>query len=229
MKRGVKIGLACAAIVASVAFVIYWNSPERIYRRELGQLHSYVYSGNNSRLKELLERTKSSGDWGLLERSVKNYYKDRFSSIDVLKDLQADEELSAALDIESLRSNGPGFEKIIEKFQKASEKLDKAREQFNKIASLDDAVAGFAGELSDDFKNKFRSDLANEFKNEQEITGISDAFKMMQGMIDVYVEEMWLLAKNPNSWNADGDELKFSDKTIEKKYQDNLEKVKDVK
>ena len=229
MKRGVKIGLAAAAVVASVAFIIYWNSPERVYRRELGQLHSYVYSGNDTRLYELLRRTQASGDWGQLERSVKDFYKDRFDSIDILKDLQNDEELGAALDAESLAANGPTFETIMEKLQKAGEKLKKAREQFEKVASLDDAVAAFANELPDGFQEKFRSDIASEFKNQDEISDISDAFKMMQGVVDVYTEELQLLASNPKGWNTNDNKLTFTDKKLEKKYQDNLEKVKDVK
>lgn len=227
MKRGVKIAIAAVAVIGIVAFVIYWNNPESVYRREISQLHSYVVAGDQKHTNQLLARTQAGGDWGKVERAVKDYVQDRADSISVLSQLQNNEDINAALDAESLKKNAPNFEEILKKLEQSKKELEAARARYDRIKTVDDAAKGLEGMDSkyiDEFKNCISGDFTDGVR-----TNINDAFKMLQGMIDTYIKELNLLAKNPKAWSIASGSLKFSDNAIKKQYDAILDAVGSIK
>ena len=76
----------------------------------------------------------------------------------------------------------------------------------------------------DEFKNCISGDFTDDVR-----TNINDAFKMLQGMIDTYIKELNLLAKNPKAWSIASGSLKFSDNAIKKQYDAILDAVGSIK
>lgn len=228
MKRSTKIIIAVLAVFL-VGFIIYWNIPEHVFAREISQLRSIYSSDNHGNLNTLLNRTLARGEWGDLESAVKQYVKNRCESLDELKTIQEDEELTTALDADKIKTNGPDFSGILEKLKTTKQNLETAREKYRKVQSVDIATDELAGNLSDSLKERYKNELNNVFAEEKKGSNNSDAFKMLQGMIDTYISELELLANNPKSYTVDGDVLKITDAKVKKEYDAILEKVKTIK
>ena len=229
MKRGVKIAIFAIAAAAIIGFLIYWNNPEVVYNREIEQLHIYISDGNEAQAKKLMERTQSSGDWGKLERAVKDYLSDHTAAVKTLNELQADEQISSALDAKSLKDNGPNFSSILDKLASAKKKLETAREQYNRSRSPEDAAKKNANNLPEQYLEKFKTTLKEKFANDDARVNLSDAFKMMQGMIETYISELKMLAENAKSWSVKDGRLQFSSDAIKELYNKILRSVSKVK
>lgn len=228
MKRSTKIVIAILAVFL-IGFIVYWNIPEHVFAREISLLRSQYNSENSNSLNTLLNRTLARGEWGELETAVKQYVKNRCESLDELKKIQDDNELTTALDADKLQENGPEFTAILEKLKAAKQELESSRDKYRKVQSIEAATEAFAGDFSDEFKNRYKAELENVFAEEKPGTNNADAFKMLQGMIDTYIAELELLAQNPKAWNVDGDSLKITDANIRKQYDLILENVKKIK
>ena len=228
MKRSTKIIIAVLAVFL-VGFIIYWNIPEHVFAREISQLRSIYSSDNHGNLNTLLNRTLARGEWGDLESAVKQYVKNRCEALDELETIQSDEELTTALDVDKIRANGPEFSQILEKLKTSKQTLESSREKYRKVQSVDAATDAFASNLNDSLKERYKNELNNVFAEEKPGTNNADAFKMLQGMIETYIAELKLLAKNPKTYDASGKELKFSDANVKKDYYAILEKVKTIK
>ncbi|MBR3176678.1 hypothetical protein IKF25_01760 [Candidatus Saccharibacteria bacterium] len=229
MKKSIKIIVAGIVSVSVLGFAFYWNHPAHIYGREISQLRKIYLSDSQNSITPLLDRTSAGGDWGKLERAVKDYVRNRLESLSTLEEIQSDEELNTALDADKLRANAPEFKDILTKLKNAKTTFETAREKYNKVKTIDAAVEQIGNELNDEFKNRYREELGKDFADEDSHVNYADAFKMIQGMLDTYIAELELLAKYPKAWNADGKEIKFSDSSVKKQYYDILEKVKTIK
>lgn len=221
----IAIGLA---VIAVIGFAIYWNHPAHIYSREISQLRKIYLSENQNGLSAIIERNATNGDWGKLERAVKDYVKNRTESLATLEEIKADDELTTALDADKLRANSPDFSNILIKLKNTKITLESAREKFDKVQSIDEAVNQFGSDLNDEFKTRYREELEKDFAVEDSRINNADAFKMLQGMVDTYIAELELLAKNPKAWNVDSGVLKITDRSIKKQYDAILEDVKKI-
>lgn len=221
----IAIGLA---VIAVIGFAIYWNHPAHIYSREISQLRKIYSSENQNGLSAIIERNATDGDWGKLECAVKDYVKNRTESLATLEEIKADDELTTALDADKLRANSPDFSNILTKLKNTKITLESAREKFDKVQSIDEAVNQFGSDLNDEFKTRYREELEKDFAVEDSRINNADAFRMLQGMVDTYIAELELLAKNPKAWNVDSGVLKITDRSIEKQYDAILEDVKKI-
>ncbi|MBR3322475.1 hypothetical protein IKG13_00180 [Candidatus Saccharibacteria bacterium] len=228
MKRSTKIIIAILAVFL-VGFIIYWNIPEHVFAREISQLRNVYSSDNYNNLNVLLNRTLARGEWGEMESAVKQYVKNRCEALDELEKIQDDEELTAALDVDKIRANGPEFSQILEKLKTTKRTLESSREKYRKVQSVDAATDAFASNLNDSLKERYKNELNNVFAEKKPGTNNADAFKMLQGMIETYIAELELLAKNPKAYDASGKELKFSDAKVKNEYYAILEKVKTIR
>lgn len=221
----IAIGLV---VIAVIGFAIYWNHPAHIYSREISQLRKIYSSENQNGLSAIIERNATDGDWGKLERAVKDYVKNRTESLATLEEIKADDELTTALDADKLRANSPDFSNILTKLKNTKITLESAREKFDKVQSIDEAVKRLGSDMNDEFKTRYREELEKDFAVEDSRINNADAFRMLQGMVDTYIAELELLAKNPKAWNVDSGVLKITDRSIEKQYDAILEDVKKI-
>jgi arginine repressor len=228
MKRSTKIIIAILAVFL-VGFIVYWNIPEHVFAREISQLRNVYSSDNHNNLNVLLNRTLARGEWGEMESAVKQYVKNRCEALDELEKIQNDEELTTALDVDKIRANSPEFSQILEKLKTTKRTLESSREKYRKVQSVDTATDAFASNLNDSLKERYKNELNNVFAEEKPGTNNADAFKMLQGMIETYIAELELLAKNPKTYDASGKELKFSDAKVKNEYYAILEKVKTIR
>ncbi len=228
MKRSTKILIAILAVFL-VGFIIYWNIPEHVFAREISQLRNVYSSDNHNNLNVLLNRTLARGEWGKMESAVKQYVKNRCEALDELEAIQNDEELTTALDVDKIRANGPEFSKILEKLRTTKQSLESSREKYRKVQTVDAATDAFIGDLNDSLKERYKNELNNVFAEEKPGANNADAFKMLQGMIETYIAELELLAKNPKAYDVSGKELKFSDANVKNEYYAILEKVKTIR
>lgn len=228
MKKRMKIIAIGLAVIAVIGFAIYWNHPAHIYSREISQLRKIYSSENQNGLSVIIERNATDGDWGKLERAVKDYVKNRTESLATLEEIKADDELTTALDADKLRANSPDFSNILTKLKNTKITLESAREKFDKVQSIDEAVNQLGSDMNDEFKTRYREELEKDFAVEDSRINNADAFRMLQGMVDTYIAELELLAKNPKAWNVDSGVLKITDRSIKKQYDAILEDVKKI-
>ena len=228
MKLSKKIIIGVVAL-AAIAFLIYWNNPSSVYSREISQLRQNYSENNQNALKNNLNHVSAGGEWGNLEKAVKDYVRNRTESLDSLKKLQDDDELITALDADKLEKNAPKFEAILTKLKTAKDELATARTKFNSIRSVDNAVDELGASLNDEFKERYRNELGDTFAQEDSRVNNADAFKMLQGMLETYIAELELLAEHPKAWNIENGAIHFSDKTIKKQYEKILENVRNIK
>jgi hypothetical protein len=227
MKVSKKIIIA-VAILLVVAFFVYWNNPSNVYSREISQLRQNVSENNQNAIKNSLSHVSAGGEWGDLEKAVKDYVRNRRESLASLKQLQGDDDLITALDAEQLEKNAPHFETILAKLKTAKDELSSARSKYHTVQSIDNAVDELGSALNDEFKARYRSELENVFADEDSRVNNADAFKMLQGMVETYIAELELLSKNPDAWKIKDKAIHFSDKSVKKQYEKILDDVKNI-
>lgn len=218
MNKFAKVSILGIVVVAVAMFVIYWNIPSHVYQREISQLHAAVVANNEARTSAIIARTSASGEWGVLERAVKDYVKDRFDSIDTLLEYRDDDTILDALNPDVLRDNAPDLTGQLNYLNEAKDRIVKAKEQFKRIATIDDAVESVKDKLNDEMLKIYKNDIGGDFSDDETRDNVLDTFDTLLAAVEATIAKLEILKANPNAWDASGNELIFSDPAVQKQY-----------
>ena len=118
MKKGTKIAIAIIVILLILAaciafFVIKDLNQEKTLISELDSLYNLIESDNidYTEVNKKLDQRVTSGDYEVLESSIKTYISDIMKSIEELEKVCTNEDAYTVLSAENIKNDGPDFTK----------------------------------------------------------------------------------------------------------------------
>lgn len=176
-------------------------------------------------------RIKTSGDYALVERTIKNYLNDYSKGVQEVKNTMTDSQLTKILSYDNYTSDGFEF---VESFKY----LSSEKESFNKeIDSLIEKSNKKSMEkyINKKIKDKYYNNLCTELMiTEERIESLEETKKTLEeikskvnNIIDTSSEVLNLLKDNKDDCVLEDGQIKFKSKPVYDKYNELINKIKE--
>lgn len=176
-------------------------------------------------------RIKTSGDYALVEKTIKNYLKDYSKGVQNVKSTMNDSKLTKVLSYDNYTTEG--FE-----FAESFKYLNSKKEEFNKeIDSLIEKSNKKYIEkyINKEVKEKYYNDLCKELMvTEERINSLEETKKTLEEIkskvnkiIDTSVEVLNLLKDNKDDCVLEDGQIKFKSKAVFDKYNELINRIKE--
>lgn len=176
-------------------------------------------------------RIKTSGDYALVEKTIKNYLKDYSKGVQDVKETMNDSKLTKILSYDNYSSDG--FE-----FTESFKYLTKEKESFNKkIDSLiEKSEEKYIKKYIDNkIEEKYYNDLCKELMiTKTRMNNLSETKKTLEDIktkvnkiIDTSTEVLNLLKDNKDNCILEDGQIKFKSKAVFDKYNELTNKIKE--
>lgn len=177
---------------------------------------------------------KTTGDYAVVEQTMKDYMKSAQETMKNLNNIYLDETVVNSLSPDNLKNDGPAFENTKAAVTNAREKAATYAEEVNKYLD-DEYIKSLIQDkgLSDyyiDLYNKLMfedQDTMQDMENTQK--ELVDANGKYVNMLDKIEQVIALLSENPNAWNVTDDgQVEFYSQTVLDQYNAYVTEIKSV-
>ena len=176
-------------------------------------------------------RIKTSGDYALVEKTIKNYLNDYSKGVQEVKSTMKDSKLTKILSYDNYTSDGFEF---VESFKY----LNTEKEEFNKEIDLliEKSNKKYIEKYIDKkIKDKYFNNLCNELMvTEERIKSLEETKKTLEEIkskvnkvIDTSNEVLTLLKNNKDDCVLEDGQIKFKSKPVFDKYNELISKIKE--
>lgn len=176
-------------------------------------------------------RIKTSGDYALVEKTIKNYLNEYSNGVQNVKNTMDDSRLTTILSYDNYSTDGFEF---VESFKY----LNTTKEAFNK--EIDLLIEKSSKEyiekyINKNIEDKYFNDLCKDLMvTEERIKSLEETKKTLEvikskvnKIIDSSVEVLNLLKDNKNDCVLEEGQIKFKSKSVYDKYNELVNKIKE--
>ena len=176
-------------------------------------------------------RIKTSGDYALVEKTIKNYLNDYSKGVQEVKSTMSDSKLTKILSFDNYTSDGFEF---VESFKY----LSSEKESFNK--EIDNLIEksnkkNMEKYIDKKIKDKYYNNLCTELMvTEERIKSLEETKKTLEEIkskvnkiIDISTEVLNLLKNNKDDCVLEDGQIKFKSKPVFDKYNELINKIKE--
>lgn len=176
-------------------------------------------------------RIKTSGDYALVERTIKNYLNDYSNGVLEVKNTMNDTKLTKILSFDNYSTDGFEF---VESFKY----LESEKASFNKEIDLlieKSSKSYMKKYINKKIKDKYYNDLCNELMvTEERIKSLEETKKTLEEIkskvnkvFDTSTEVLNLLKDNKDDCVLEDGQIKFKSKPVFDKYNELISKIKE--
>lgn len=176
-------------------------------------------------------RIKTSGDYALVEKTIKNYLTDYSNGVQEVKNKMNDSHLTKILSFDNYTSDGFEF---VESFKY----LNSTKEEFNK--EVDSLIKKSDKKyikkyIDKKIKDKYYNDLCSELMiTDERINSLGETKNTLESIkskvnkiIDTSTEVLNLLKNNKDDCVLEDGQIKFKSKPVFDKYNELVNKIKE--
>lgn len=176
-------------------------------------------------------RIKTSGDYALVEKTIKNYLTDYSNGVQEVKNTMNDYRLTKILSFDNYTSDG--FE-----FLESFKYLNSTKEEFNK--EIDSLIKKSDKKyikkyIDKKIKDKYYNDLCSELMiTDERINSLGETKNTLESIkskvnkiIDTSTEVLNLLKNNKDDCVLEDGQIKFKSKPVFDKYNELVNKIKE--
>lgn len=215
----VLVDIAVLFILVGVGMILYKNyHQEQVFISEVEKIVQ-----KNFRTDEFLLDIQTTGDFGIAERKMKQYFKELSSFVQNFESLEDDEELKNIFTSENLKSDGPNFEYSLRKISEVRVGVQNCIQQFTEFSTKE-----YINSLID--KDQLDAKVVELFQN---LIEENDVLKRLEVSKDYLVEtgksfEIFLddceaavnfLKTNKGQWVVEGETIVFRTTRLLTEYQ----------
>ena len=176
-------------------------------------------------------RIKTSGDYALVEKTIKNYLNDYSNGVQEVKSTMNDPKLTKILSYDNYSSDGFEF---VESFKYLSDKKEKFNKEIDKLIKKSDKKY-IEKYIDKKIKDNYYNNLCNELmitkkrtKSFEETKSTLEGIKTkVNKIIDTSSEILTLIKDNKDDCVLEDDQIKFKSKAVFDKYNELINKIKE--
>ena len=227
MKKKMLIILIVVIVVVLVAvagFVYYEKQQENILIEEVNRLSSLDITED-----EIDMNIKSSGNYGVVERKIKEYLNQYAVYSKEITSIMEDEQLSKVLTAQNYTEDGPEFTETKEYLASTKQNFSEKMQELIEMTS-EESIMKYVEEenLSERYVNLYRNLMFDDeiLKDLQEAeTTLEEVSKKINELIGIEEEIIELLVNNKDKWVVEGDQIQFTSRTVLEEYNELVEKL----
>ncbi len=203
-------------VVAVVLFLVY---------RDISAKNQLTEEINSLSEDNINMEIKTTGQYGIVEKLVKEDFKTYYDSIKALRENYDEVANIKALNIENYKNDGPEFNTTLETLNTIK------TEDQNLIATLNDLIdetkidekANNNG-LKDKYKQEYK-DILEQIKLAEGVNKIKETDAKFDGYLNSLIDVLTYMKDNKDVWFIENDTLKSNSQTFIDEYNQKVEQT----
>lgn len=207
------IFLIILTIILAIAYfsIIGFDQKERL-EREISLISKMDVT------KEISNETKTTGQYKIIEKDLKEYFKEMKNNLNTVLEITQDSRYSTILKVENLKYDGPDFEESFNFLNEAYTKIDECSNYIKNNLTYDDfKIRAESLNLEQEYYDLYM-ELVNEYilttEENTKKTQIETSIENFKEIIDYQKSVLAYLQSNTDGWGIDDDSLIFFDTKV---------------
>ena len=234
MKKKLFIVFSIIVIILSLVFIIAFPGfkdkvAEASLIKEINSFSDITEVSLFSQ-KERLETYVSSGDYLIIEKSIKNYLLDILDTHIELKKILSDDRITNVISIENIEKDKPEFKETKIYIDTTRESIDELKIKFNNYLSDNVLMQYMNGEeLSEDKINLYKK-LINEKRDlyEKEEQELELSIETLLELFDKEEKIIDFLIKNQSDYEIKDNSVHFYNDNLMSDYNSLMKEISDL-
>ena len=226
---GVIIAIVVVAIVGIGILVVNDFKQEDILRQEMLEFENLTRAENidldqiDQRIREL----KTTGDYGVLEKAMKDYLADVVNASVSIANILNDERIVNALTPENYVEDGPEFIQTKQFLEQAKSDMEQYKTEVLTLLTNEGAMSYIENKNLDQYyidlykEIALSEDTAIEESNAELESSLDEAMKIL----DVETQVINFLSENKDGWEIQGENIVFSSEELQNQYDEYISQI----
>lgn len=232
MKKKLVIGITiigCLLFSLFIMGIFLVNQDEK----SLKQLKNEIYSIDNiienegifsNNIDKKLKNNVTSGDFVVVEKAVKNYFKDFVDETRKLINIYSDESVENLFAIDNFKEDGKDFVETLVTLRTLENKVDTINETLEKLFN-EDKIMTYIDSADSYYKDYYKELMIDSDTYDILKKDISEARDIYVSLINDMKNIFKFLSKNKDKWNIEDDTIVFENDEYLDKYNELIEKI----
>ena len=232
MKKKILIGVCILSvlIVGIIGYVVVKDlKQEEKLKNELEELSVLVKEENIDvdKVKDMLNRTVTTGDYKVVETSFKEYLSDTFDSVFQMIDILNSDRLVSILSVENYQNDGPNFIETKAYITETKTKLEELKNSYYSFLTEEKAMSYIENKgLDSYYVDLYKEEYVGDMKTANEDKTVEDSINQIIELLNVSEEVINFLTENSSSWHIEEDLVVFDTDELSNRYLDLINKIK---
>ena len=226
---GVIIAIVLVAIVGIGVLVVNDFKQEDILRQEMLEFENLTRVENidldqiDQRIREL----KTTGDYGVLEKAMKDYLADVVNATVSIADVLNDERIINALTPENYVEDGPDFVQTKQFLEEAKGKIEQYKTEVLTLLTNEGAMSYIENKNLDQYYIDLYKEIAlsEDTAIEENSTEIETSLDEVTRILDIETQVINLLSENKNDWEIQGENIVFNSEELQNQYDELVSQI----
>ena len=226
---GVIIAIVLVAIVGIGILVVNDFKQEDILRQEMLEFENLTRAENvdldqiDQRIREL----KTTGDYGVLEKAMKDYLADVVNATVSIADVLNDERIINALTPENYVEDGPDFVQTKQFLEEAKGKIEQYKTEVLTLLTNEGAMSYIENKNLDQYYIDLYKEIAlsEDTAIEENSTEIETSLDEVTRILDIETQVINFLSENKSGWEVQGENIVFNSEELQNQYDELVSQI----
>ena len=232
MKKKLVIGITiivCLLFSLFIMGIFLVNQDEKSLKQLKNEIDSIdniienegIFSNN---IDKKLKNNVTSGDFVVVEKAVKNYFKDFVDETRKLINIYNDESVENLFTIDNFKEDGKVFVETLVTLKTLENKVNDINETLEKLLS-NDKIMSYIDSADSYYKDYYKELMIDSDTYDILKKDISEARDIYVSLINDMKNIFKFLSKNKDKWNIENDTIVFENDEYLDKYNELIEKI----
>ena len=226
---GVIIAIVVVSIVGIGILVVNDFRQEDILRQEMLEFENLTRAENIDldQIDQKIREIKTTGDYGVLEKAMKDYLADVVNATVGIADVLNDERIVNVLTPENYAEDGPDFVQTKQFLEEAKGKIEQYKTEVLTLLTNEGAMSYIENKNLDDYyidlykEIALSEDTAIEEDNAELEASLDEAVKIL----DVETQVINFLSENKDGWEIQGENIVFNSEELQNQYDELVSQI----
>ena len=226
---GVIIAIVLVAVVGIGVLVVNDFRQEDILRQEMLEFENLTRAENidldqiDQRIREL----KTTGDYGVLEKAMKDYLADVVNTSVSIANIINDERIVNALTPENYTEDGPDFVQTKQFLEQAKSDIEQYKTEVLTLLTNEGAMSYIEDKNLDQYYIDLYKEIAlsEDTAIEESNTELENSLDEMMKLLDVETQIINFLSENKDGWEIQGENIIFNNQTLQDQYNEYISQI----
>ena len=214
-------GIIALFILLTIYFVSRDLGSESKLKGEIKNYHNDLVQNKKVEASIIV----TTGDYGKIEKALKNYLKDCNKHYNDLNNILKEEQIKNNLSIENIKTDGPNFIKTKEYLSDIKNRLNESSKIYLNDFKKQN-IMNYLSQVSNYYKEFYYNLATNEDIMISEKHDFDSKIENFHKILDKQEEMLNFLAANGDSWRVINDSLVFYNNELATSYNNYLEELK---
>ncbi len=226
---GVIIAIVLVAVVGIGILVVKDLKQEDTLRQEMLEFENLTRAENIDfdKIDQKIREIKTTGDYGVLEKAMKDYLADVVNATVSIADILNDERIVNALTPENYVEDGPDFVQTKQFLEEAKEKMEQYKTEVLKLLSNEGAMSYIENKNLDDYYIDLYKEIAlsEDTAIEEDNAELEASLDEAMSVIDTESQVINFLAENKSGWEIQGENIVFNSEELQNQYDELVSQI----